>query len=339
MPSQAGQSGKFLTTDGTDASWAEVNVPNNVWTQDNLIAGNNVTITEVQQPASYENTIVLCHLDDNLKDEVSGNNISNYITSIEYTEGKFNKGVTSSSYDSYLQFRDENNLITGNYTVDFWLYPKIEMYPNGYLYISHHSSTGYQIRLRENVFSLGSYVTGTGTKITNASYPSGVSFTLNTWHHFAYVNDDTNSKVYVFLDGNLIHSATRTYQDEGIYQVACVGYKNKKPIIFDEIRVSNVARYTSNFTPESTPYQQSETSPKYQINSTASGGSAPTLTWYTGNTGTTVTIADTTSASLVKVYKNGILLQPTEDYSISGTTLTLVSALESQDKIIIEVFA
>lgn len=66
--------------------------------------------------------------------------------------------------------------------------------------------------------------------------------------------------------------------------------------------------------------------------------SAPTLTWYTGNTGTTVTIASTASANLVKIYKNGILLEPTADYSISGTTLTLVTALVSTDKITLEVF-
>ena len=66
--------------------------------------------------------------------------------------------------------------------------------------------------------------------------------------------------------------------------------------------------------------------------------SAPTLTWYTNVTGTTVTISDTSSADLVKIYKNGLLLQPTEDYTISGTTLTLVTALVSTDKITVEVF-
>lgn len=71
---------------------------------------------------------------------------------------------------------------------------------------------------------------------------------------------------------------------------------------------------------------------------TIQAGGAPTLTWYTGNTGTTVTIADTTGASLVKIYKNGILLQPTADYSISGTTLTLVTALVATDKITTEIF-
>lgn len=65
---------------------------------------------------------------------------------------------------------------------------------------------------------------------------------------------------------------------------------------------------------------------------------APTLTWYTGNRGTTVTIPSTASANLVKVYKNGVLLQPTEDYSISGTTLTLVNDIYETDKICLEVF-
>ena len=65
----------------------------------------------------------------------------------------------------------------------------------------------------------------------------------------------------------------------------------------------------------------------------------PTLTWYNVSTaGTTLTIADTSSAQLVKIYKNGLLLEPTADYTISGTTLTMVTALVVGDKITTEVF-
>jgi len=74
------------------------------------------------------------------------------------------------------------------------------------------------------------------------------------------------------------------------------------------------------------------------INGGQIGGGAPTITYYKNNTGTTVTIADTSAAALVKVYKNGILLEPIEDYSISGTTLTLTTALIATDKITTEVF-
>lgn len=68
------------------------------------------------------------------------------------------------------------------------------------------------------------------------------------------------------------------------------------------------------------------------------GGGAPTLKWYKNNTGSSITIDDTSSASLVKVYKNGVLLEPIEDYTISGTTLTLTTELISTDKITTEVF-
>lgn len=43
LPSQTGQSGKFLTTDGTNASWADVSA--NVYTKDNLLAGQAVSLS------------------------------------------------------------------------------------------------------------------------------------------------------------------------------------------------------------------------------------------------------------------------------------------------------
>ncbi len=67
-------------------------------------------------------------------------------------------------------------------------------------------------------------------------------------------------------------------------------------------------------------------------------GGAPTLTWYKNITGNTIEIADTTRAQLVKIYKNGVLLEPTADYTISGTTLTLTTALTADDKITTEVY-
>lgn len=77
------------------------------------------------------------------------------------------------------------------------------------------------------------------------------------------------------------------------------------------------------------------------IASTAAGGGTPTLTWYDTFTEgqTDITISSTSGASLVKVYRNGLLLQPTADYSISGTTLTMVIGLSVNDKVTLEVFA
>ena len=63
-----------------------------------------------------------------------------------------------------------------------------------------------------------------------------------------------------------------------------------------------------------------------------------TRTWYKNNTGNTLQIVDTSSALSVAIYRNGALLEPTDDYTISGTTLTLVDALTASEKITVEVY-
>jgi len=74
------------------------------------------------------------------------------------------------------------------------------------------------------------------------------------------------------------------------------------------------------------------------------GVAVPTLTWYTSADwtlsadGLTLTIADTSSANLVKVYRNGVLLQPNADYTISGTSLVVPTALTATEKITLEVY-
>lgn len=69
----------------------------------------------------------------------------------------------------------------------------------------------------------------------------------------------------------------------------------------------------------------------------------PTIIWYTSADwilaadNKTLTVANTSSANLVKVYKNGILLQSAADYTLNGTSLVFVTELESTDKIALEI--
>ena len=63
------------------------------------------------------------------------------------------------------------------------------------------------------------------------------------------------------------------------------------------------------------------------------GGSATaTINYFDGVTGTTLD-TQLTLGNAVMVFKNGVLLQPTEDYTISGSVITFVTALEATDKI------
>ena len=62
------------------------------------------------------------------------------------------------------------------------------------------------------------------------------------------------------------------------------------------------------------------------------GGSSATLNFFDGVTGTTLD-TQLTLGNAVMVFKNGVLLQATADYTISGSTITFITSLENGDKI------
>lgn len=64
----------------------------------------------------------------------------------------------------------------------------------------------------------------------------------------------------------------------------------------------------------------------------AAVSSIPTINYFEGTTGTTLD-TQLTLGNSVLVFKNGVLLQLTEDYTISGSTITFVTALVNTDKI------
>ena len=134
LPSQTGNSGKFLTTDGTDASWATVSLPSNTWTSDNLKAGKNITISEIAKPIIDANTLALWHYDTNFSNSISGSaftDINSRYTafssagSISTSYHKFGDGSAQgwAQDNYYCVFTSSNNGIgTGDFTVDFWYY-------------------------------------------------------------------------------------------------------------------------------------------------------------------------------------------------------------------------
>ena len=87
---------------------------------------------------------------------------------------------------------------------------------------------------------------------------------------------------------------------------------------------------------------QNKAATPYQVLNAASG-KLPYLYYYNSGNWTispdnlTLTIADTTGAYLVKVYKNGLLMEPTADYTVSGASLIMITALGSTDKIAVEI--
>jgi hypothetical protein len=73
----------------------------------------------------------------------------------------------------------------------------------------------------------------------------------NTWYHFASVHDSANSLVYFYLDGSSVGSFSSGLRSIGDY-VFDIGARDSALFLngyLQDLRVSNYARYTANFTP------------------------------------------------------------------------------------------
>ena len=82
---------------------------------------------------------------------------------------------------------------------------------------------------------------------------SGGTLVTNTWYHIAYVDDGSN--ISLFLNGTSVGSrGTPGALTNAIMYLG--GYSNSLGTngYIDELRISNTARYTSNFTPSTTPF-------------------------------------------------------------------------------------
>lgn len=110
------------------------------------------------------------------------------------------------------------------------------------LAVEWNASTSGKFRIYSNTFS---------TESTNA-------FSTDTWYHVALTRNLTSCKLYV--DGVEECSATLGYSDNtnnNKFFVGWSGYTGQIPYNghIDEFRISNTVRYTSNFTPSTTPFQ------------------------------------------------------------------------------------
>jgi glucose/arabinose dehydrogenase len=113
---------------------------------------------------------------------------------------------------------------------------------------------------------------------------SGVSANLNAWHHIAVTRDSANV-ARIFIDGVLRGSASGTaapVTSTGAFNIGTAGDSASEyfPGLLDEVRISNVARYTTNFTPQTARFAtDSNTVALYHLDE----GSGQTLADASGN--------------------------------------------------------
>ena len=231
--------------------------------------GSNFDEFNLNVPINDINTVLLMHLDGNLLDSSSYNRTATTIGTITYGTGQtgfaqdlaadvgVGNGFTIPS-DSAFDFG------TGDFTIEFWMKPS-SVSNSGNVITKNVSSSGTSgsdwavYRLPSPDQLIFTFV-DTGSQ-TNFLRVDNTLMTTGVWYFWAYVRAagvGTWYKNGVAISGTTFGNLSNAMQ-----------YTNGKPIWMgsttadgsfqnnqelDEVRISNVARYLSNFTPPSAPF-------------------------------------------------------------------------------------
>ena len=155
-----------------------------------------------------------------------------------------------------ISITDSNDFVfSGDYTVEFWSY--FVGQPANNLHIcgqGGNSASNYAFMCRSE--GSGTFIFGTSNGSTQRLINPGMDLS-NAWHHIAMVKSGTSQKLYI--DGTQRGSVLT--HSESVQNVSAPwefgGNSNQSSYVnsyFDEIRFSNTARYTANFTPSTTAF-------------------------------------------------------------------------------------
>jgi len=159
---------------------------------------------------------------------------------------------------------------TGNYTVELWFKRASAAGGTIEFLIDHDEGANYGWGMR--------FKSGDDTiewSDTSSNLSSTTAFTDTDWHHIAAVREGTGSNEFVlYVDGVAEATGTST-TDISLDESVTIGIRNSLANPFDgymdEIRISNSARYTGTFTPQTTPFT-ADANTKLLIHSNWDGG-------------------------------------------------------------------
>lgn len=198
------------------------------------------------------NTLLLLHFDGSLKDEISG---ESYIGSdMSYAIGKF-KNCVSFSGNGYVKVSGTNAInesLYPAYTVDFWI--KLKSGVRNGIMSKGDVGGNYSFDMMEEddgrIFFGLQYNDSRGDAVCHFTMPR------DQWVHVAIVR--SHSRFWrVYIDGVHTSGFTSTMVS-GFYDSLMIGKYRDYGLwmngMIDEFRISDIARWTSNFTPPTKPY-------------------------------------------------------------------------------------
>lgn len=203
-----------------------------------------------------EYTVSLLHFDDGVKDETGKEWTINGAATVSAAKSKFGTSALyiDSNGSSISMLSPLANLYESPYTIELWFYPTSFAGGVGDQYGVLVGFTGFNDTYTGGAIRLCKIANSNripGMVTTNQSLASSDLVTLNSWHHVALTFDGTVSRL--FLNGKLqsTDSSLITVKDLGTIVIGTTagGYTFQYHGYIDELRISNVARWSSDFTP------------------------------------------------------------------------------------------
>lgn len=197
-----------------------------------------------------ENTLLLLHGEDLTDGSIYGHTVTNSGVTVSTTQSKFGGKSLYFNGSSRLSISPVNlfEFGTGDWTFDAWVYPLSQSIDN--FFFSGAANGALFIGRTSGNTSLGIGRADVAWDNTIAS-----TLALNTWNHVAYVK--SSGKIYFFVNGNLVGSANNAISYGilgGVLNIGSQGTNYYFNGYMDEVRMSNVARWTANFLPPTEPY-------------------------------------------------------------------------------------
>lgn len=202
------------------------------------------------------NTLFLLHGEDLTDSSPYGVSVTNNGVSVSDAQSKFGgKSLYFNGSTAELTIKsDVFNFGSGNFTVDWWEY------------CTGNSATRFSLSINGGCGGLCAgasgdtnklYIGSTGSSWDLVNGADAFSVTKNTWVHWAVVRNGTSIKTY--RNGTLYWSGTISgsiYWNAAGLVVGSFLYDSSHYFggYIDEFRVSNIARWTENFTPPTKPY-------------------------------------------------------------------------------------
>lgn len=202
-------------------------------------------IRDEVQGIADEHTILLLHGEDFTDSSIYSEQITNAGCTLS-DSGKFGKAISFTNLNK-LETVEQIFDINGEFTIDFWFNQR-EKKANA-TFIGGTQTGTFKIILSNGVpvFQVHGQT---------SYYSSFVDTQLNTWYHFALTGK--NKTYSLFMDGTKKNTFTYTGNiSNDILRIGLNVAQNSTGSIegvMDEIRISNVVRWDSDFTPPTEPY-------------------------------------------------------------------------------------